>query len=89
MKNCVQDRAGMNPISAQIRMRLCKEKGRHSREGGNPVFLLFLVKSTGNELDPRFRGGDENPNLATNKFNNLRPYLSAYGDEPSLRSGSR
>jgi hypothetical protein len=63
-------------------MRLCKEKGRHSREGGNPVFLLFLVKSTGNELDPRFRGGDENPNLATNKFNNLRPYLSAYGVYP-------
>jgi hypothetical protein len=48
--------AGLIPISAQIRMRLCKEKGRHSREGGNPVFLLFLVKSTGNELDPRFCG---------------------------------
>jgi hypothetical protein len=26
--------------------------------------------------------GDENPNLATNKFNNLRPYLSAYGVYP-------
>jgi hypothetical protein len=66
-------------------MRLCKEKGRHSREGENPVFLLFLVKSTGNELDPRFRVGDENPNLATNKFNNLRPYLSAYGVYPRPR----
>jgi len=45
-------------------------------------FLFFTVKSISNALDPGFRRGDENPNPAVSKFNNLRAYLSAYGVYP-------
>ena len=44
--------------------------------------MFFTVKSISNALDPGFRRGDENPNRAISKFNNLRAYLSAYGGKP-------
>ena len=58
------------------------EKGRHSRESGNPELLIFPIKSMDNALDPRSGRDEENPNTAINKFNNLQSYLSAYGVYP-------
>jgi hypothetical protein len=50
--------AGFIPIIAQIRMRHCKEKHRHSGESRNPVVLILSVKSIGKELDPGLRQAD-------------------------------
>jgi len=77
---------GCSHISAKIRMRQYKEKGRHSHERANPDFCFFTVISISNALDPGFRLGDENPNPAISKFNNLRAYLSVYRvQHPAVR----